>query len=170
MALTWRAAVLGLTLSLSAFGADVGVLGRVVKHSCGYYSATTGDFTLAYGALLPVGTRVTALYGLGGTQGKSPLLWQERGRTHLSPTVAQTWVGTLGVTLHGRGRPLAYTELELLFRLELPSGQIIYDTGYYGSRGYYAVRIPTPSAPCIRPGEPLPKAVPFTVHRVSTDR
>lgn len=166
---------LGFTLSALARGAEVGAAGIVVREPCEAPERLVGTFNVVYRYYLPPGGRVVLMYALGGyrhfqSEQKASVIWQEPSEAEMRPGSRGTWSVPIKKILHRRGSPHIYTELEFLFRLIWPNGEVRYDNGFRGYRGYYSVHANKPSGCLVgtRARQNAQKVMPL--HRTATER
>ncbi len=155
MYLSYAASLIVAALTInSVFAAEVAVHGRGYSHSCGYYSATAGDFNVTYlNQELRWGTQVYLRYGLNGEWSQQGTrVWQRAAEVEMSAISGYTWSGKVTVSLGSRGSAEAYDALAFVVRVVLPDGSQFFEKGSQGPQGYFMARLApvfSMSFPCV---------------------
>lgn len=132
-----------------ALASDVGVDVGLYRSSCGYYSATTGVFSVRYqNEDLPPDARVSLHYGFEFNGQDRATDWQDIADASMTRERG-AWTLSLEKQIHYRSswRPVS-NAIDFVFRIEYPNGFVAYDKGGDSALGFYRVAWDTEQIAC----------------------
>lgn len=146
-----------LTIEASEVPKNTWVKGRSYLYSCSYYSNTSGDYEIYFrDRNLPWGTKVSVVLGFSGYRalggGAREAFEWDRVRTWQMKDVAPyTWYIEQRETLHSRSSNQFLTDLNFVFKIEIPNQAPYYENGG-SSYGYHQVFAEQAPSPCVENG------------------
>lgn len=171
-AIVVAASLMAAMPALSDQGESVSVQGSFARHSCGYYSSTTGDVLVSYSPEVPLkpGTRVFIHYGWEfPSSARSRSVWSEIVDAQMEPSGSDgsdvtTWETLISQTLHYRSSSHSPIDaLDFVFRIEHPNGAVTWEKGLNTEWGYFRVSWDASHLPCLASGAEMPPFEPLDV-------
>lgn len=167
-------AVVGLALAMPAFAqqGSVAAQGAFARHSCGYYSTTTGDLLVSFVPQVPIeaGARVYMHFGWEFPAGASErTVWSDitdvpMKQVRLDANGAPIWDAAVARELHYRSSSRAPIDaLDFVFRIEHPDGSVSWEKGIETEWGYYRVNWESMRMPCVSAESEMPPFEPLDV-------
>lgn len=168
-AVSSRALVLALMLtSTTALAGEQWVQARAILNSCGYFNNAQVEVTLSYRNLdLPWGTSVYLIYGWGGSSSPGTSFdWQPQPTTVEAPATAPYYWGTKVTTIFRARSSTQYSNINYVWKVVLPDGNVFYEKGNDSTYGYYAADFSAIPVPCVNDGQFIGTPQPLTITTV----
>ncbi len=156
-------------LEETLFITNTEVSGRLLTHSCSYYTNTEANLRILFKSLpVDYGTRVFLEYGWEKkdlTNGQiAP--WEKKAEKEMSKKDASSWTVDLTETVAERSSSFVLTGLQFVFRIEEPGKQPRYQAGPMPRDTYIASLPALETASCVGPNRPNPMFEIWTVQIV----
>ncbi|HAR42614.1 MAG TPA: hypothetical protein DCS07_08295 [Bdellovibrionales bacterium] len=132
--------------ALRAEASSVQLLGRAYQSNCTYYTAGIGDFRISYlNDQVEPGSSITLVYGFNDEF--QARCWVHQGHAEMKQITGGHWlVDLLDQQIDARGSYFL-NEIEFVFQIHKPNGEIYYDNGGKAPMGYYLASIPQRTCP-----------------------
>jgi len=159
----------GPFLGETLFITNTEVSGRLVTHSCSYYSNTEAHLKILFKSLpVDYGTRVFLEYGWErkDLSNGQTAFWEKKTELEMSKKDASSWTVELRETVAERSSSYIFTGLQFIFRIEEPGKEPRYEAGPEAQDTYLAHLPPLETASCVGPNRPNPVFEPLVVQIV----
>ncbi|MFP2904589.1 hypothetical protein ACLESD_05940 [Pyxidicoccus sp. 3LFB2] len=163
-------AVALLLVSSSALASETWGHGRRILRQCDYAFDYMAEAALSYrNYTLPWGTSVQLVYGWGGAYWSQmdptniPIEWANTQTVNAPASAPYTWSATVSSVVSERNEFWYYNQVQFVWKVTLPNGNVFYEKGNGSTWGYYSANVSgIQQSPCVNdsvfigPSTPLP--------------